>query len=75
MNSIEIKELLRIGVNVDLSGFESIFTMSELKEFARIVDTIQDSHLTISSNGLAMGQLKELARIGRSRLTIVVVDN
>lgn len=75
MDTVELKELLRIGINLDLSNSRSEYTINELKEFARIVDTIQDSHLTISSNGLSLDELKELARIGRSRLTIVIVNN
>lgn len=75
MKAAEIKDLLRIGASVDISKLNHNYTIVELKDFARIVDTIDESHLTISSKNLNHLELKDLARIAKSRITIVVENN
>lgn len=62
-----VKELIRKGVNVQLSPG---YTAAVLKECARLA-VQYDVHLTINSSGLTAAVAKELATIGQKNVTLI----
>lgn len=69
----DIKMLLRIGANIDISQSSGNYTLSDLTDFVRIVASVDSSSLTIASNKIAPLELNLLARIGREKLKIVIL--
>ncbi len=61
-----IKDLLRLGGNLKLSGE---YSLSSLKDFARIAKS-NNTMLIIKANSLTPAILKDLIRIGQDCITI-----
>lgn len=61
-----VKELIRLGGNIKVSGN---FHPDSLKEFVWLANS-HKVHLTIEVNNLHPDTLKELVRLGQSNLTL-----
>ena len=70
LNSITVKELANIGVNLEIrDGLNSI----TIKEIVRIVSS-KGNHIKVSSKCINSITAKEIARIGGANLTIIIED-